>query len=76
MILATRVLNLVSGVMTMVTGVYVIVVFEAVIADEIRIAIALASVSYFAVQFYLQVARRLRSTIATTAGSGRSQFSS
>jgi hypothetical protein len=76
MILATRMLNLVSGVVTMATGVYVMVMFQAVIADELRLAIALASVGYFAVQFYLQVVRRLKSTSVVTAGSGRSQFSS
>jgi hypothetical protein len=76
MILATRILNLVSGVMTMATGVYVTMTFESVITDEVRLAIAIGSVSYFAVQFYLQVARRLRSTAVATVGSGSSQFSS
>ncbi len=51
MVMATRILNMVSGVIILVTGIYVGLAFADLLSAEVRLLIACAAVCYFFVRF-------------------------
>ena len=72
MIILAKILNFVSGLIILVTGVYVDVRFEAVIAEPLRIVVGLLALGYFALQFYRLVKEADEtSTLRATSASGK-----
>ena len=70
MLLIAKVLNFVSGLIVLVTGVYVEVRFEQVLGEVMQIIVAGLALSYFAMQLYrLLTERTATSTTATTTAS-------
>ena len=74
--LATRILNLISGVFAMATGLYIGLFLPQLLSDHFRLWIAVATTMYFLAQLYLQVMRQHPVAKAVSDGSGASQFSS
>jgi hypothetical protein len=52
MIIIAKILNFVSGLIILVTGVYVDVRFEQVIGEPLRIVVGVLALAYFAMQLY------------------------
>lgn len=76
MVIATRIFNLMSGVLVLVTGLYIELMLDHVWSDGFRWLVVGVSVIYFVVQFGLQVIRPVYAgKTADGRPSGR-QFSS
>lgn len=52
MVVATRVMYLMSGVLMLASGVYIELSFTTLLSETARLAIALTSMSYFAWRFW------------------------
>ena len=62
MVIATRIINLLSGLITLATGMYVEIGMTEVFSETVRLLIITLAVAYFASQFCLQVLRWLPSS--------------
>jgi hypothetical protein len=72
MIILAKILNFVSGLIILVTGVYVDVRFETVIGEPLRIIVGLLALGYFTLQFYrLLKEADETSTVHATSASGK-----
>ena len=71
---ATRFLNLLAGVLVLVTGLYVLVKFEGVTPDFVRLAVLLACGTYFAVQLYRQISQLVPVQHVDETGDNRLEF--
>lgn len=52
---ATRFLNLLAGLLVLMTGVYVLVGFDGVLTNPIRLFISIACAGYFFLQLWRQM---------------------
>jgi len=76
MVLAAKVLNFVSGLIVLVTGVYVEVRFEAMLTEAMQIVIGAVAIAYFVRQLVRLTTRPPQmSTVSATSGPAR-EFSS
>ncbi len=76
MVMATRILNLVSAVFILATGVYLVKTFADILSPTVQIAIGTVTITYFAVQLNRQVFRWLEPSRSRTSPVSREQFSS
>ncbi|MBD3258156.1 hypothetical protein GF377_06960 [candidate division GN15 bacterium] len=59
MVIATRLLNLLSGVIVLVTGMYAEASLTGYLSETMRVIVICAAAAYFLVQFSLQILRPL-----------------
>ena len=71
---ATRILNLCAGVLVLITGVYVLMNFDGMLTDLMRLAISLACVAYFAVQLWRQISMLEPVQTTSKTGDNRLEF--
>ena len=75
MVLATKVFNMLSGVIVMMTALYVEVAMQTLFSEVARSAFLALSAIYFLAQFYLHVLRLLPVAKPSNEASGGGQFS-
>jgi hypothetical protein len=76
MIVATRILNLVSGVFAMATGIYMALFGGPAFSDQVRFGLAAVATVYFLLQVYRQLLRRAVVIESSVDAGSASQFSS
>lgn len=67
MVLATRVLYLLSGVLMLASGIYVQLRFTETLSDNVRLAAGMAAVVYFVFQLYRFLAAECTNTRGSTS---------
>ena len=76
MIAATRILYMVSGIIILVTGVYIEFAYAGQMSGAVRLLVAVAAVTYFFIQLNRQLMRPIRQTAVDTPETSGRQFSS
>jgi len=76
MIAATRILYMVSGVIILVTGLYVELAYAGQLSEATRLLVGVVAVTYFFIQINRQLMRPLRQAAADTRPTSGRQFSS
>ncbi|MCP4685417.1 MAG: hypothetical protein GY867_08205 [bacterium] len=76
MITATRILYMVSGIIILVTGLYVESAYAGHLSEATRLLVGVAAVTYFFIQLNRQLRRPVRQAAAEARETSRRQFSS
>lgn len=76
MIAATRILYMVSGVIILITGLYVELAYAGQLSEAARLLVGVVAVTYFFIQINRQLMRPLRQAAAETQPTSGRQFSS
>ena len=74
MVIATRIINLMSGLITLATGMYVEIGMSELFSETVRLLIVTLAVAYFATQFCLQILRWLPSSETASQAVDASQI--
>ena len=74
MLLLAKVMNFVSGLIILVTGVYVDVRFEQILAGPMRVAVGVLALGYFLVQLYRLIREEDKTVSIPAATAAREEF--
>jgi len=76
MIAATRILYMISGIIILVTGLYVELAYAGQLSEAIRLLVGVVAVTYFFLQLNRQLKRPFSQAVAEARETRRRQFSS
>lgn len=76
MIAATRILYMLSGIIILVTGLYVEMAYAGQLSEAARLLVGVVAVTYFFIQLTRQLLRPIRQAAASAPETSGRQFSS